>query len=286
MIILAVIVAISLFSLMFFLLAGTLGRARFQSRVAVEVCTLFSGAAEASLGTEQLAIRYDGLPEPVRRYLHYAISTTAPAIRTARLKHEGFFRTKPGQNWLPITGEEYFTVAVPGFMWNATVRPAPLLWIEARDLLQTGQGNMLVRVNSVVTVSDAKGPELDQGASLRWLVEAIWFPYAFVGDLVRWQPVDDHSARATLVQPGLPVAATFEIDNEGKLTKMWSDRYRDLGKGQSVLTPWFAKCSEYRTFSGFRVPTAVDVAWEIDQQRFSYARFQVTTLEYNVTKKF
>ena len=53
-----------------------------------------------------------------------------------------------------------------------------------------------------------------------------------------------------------------------------------------MLTPWLAECSEYRTFSGFRVPTAVDVAWEIDQQRFSYARFRVTTLEYNVADRF
>ena len=285
MTILAVIGAIALVALTFGLVVGIIGRGRSRSRVSVEISTLFSGTA-TSIGPEQLAARYHGLPEPVRRYLHYAISAKAPAIQTARLKHDGFFRTKPTQKWLAIRGEEYFTVAVPGFVWNATVRPAPLVWIEARDLLRSGHGNMLVKINSAITIADAKGPELDQGASLRWLAEAIWFPYAFVGDQVRWEAIDDHFARATLIQPGLPMGATFEIDNEGQLTKMWSDRYRDLGKGQSVLTPWVAECSEYRTFSGFRVPTAVDVAWEIDQQRFSYARFRVTTLEYNVADRF
>jgi hypothetical protein len=170
-------------------------------------------------------------------------------------------------------------------VWNATVRPAPLLWIEARDLMQSGHGNMLVKINSAITIADAKGPELDQGASLRWLGEAIWFPYAFVGDQVRWEAIDDHSARATLIQPGLPVAAILEIDDEGELTSTRSDRYRDLGRGQSVLA-WIAQCSEYRTFTGFHVPTNIAVAWEIDQQQFSYARFRVTTLEYNFAHRF
>jgi uncharacterized protein DUF6544 len=168
----------------------------------------------------------------------------------------------------------------------ASVQPAPLLWIEARDLLESGHGNMLVKVNSAITIADVKGRELDQGASLRWLGEAIWFPYAFVGDQVRWEAIDDHSARATLIQPGLPVVAAFRIDDEGKLTSMWSDRYRDLGAGKSVLTPWTAQCSEYRIFSGFYVPTNVEVAWVIDQQRFTYARFRVTTLEYNLAGRF
>jgi hypothetical protein len=280
-----IIAAIAALALAVILLAGIIGRQRFRSRVSVEVNTLFSGAA-ASVGPEQIAGRYDNLPQPVRRYLHYAIPAGAPATRAARLKHDGFFRTKPKQNWLAIRGEEYFTVAKPGFVWNASIRRAPFLWIEARDLLQSGRGNMLVKVNSVITIADASGPELDQSASLRWLGEAVWFPYAFVGDQVRWEAIDDHSARGTLVQPGLPVEAIFEIDHEGKLTTMRSNRYRDLGGRKSVLTPWTAHCSEYRNFSVFRVPRSVEVAWEIEQQRFSYARFRVTALEYNVAEQF
>jgi hypothetical protein len=61
---------------------------------------------------------------------------------------------KPNQKWLAIRGEEYFTVAVPGCVWNATVRPAPLLWIEARDLLQSGHGNKLVKTNSAITLAE------------------------------------------------------------------------------------------------------------------------------------
>jgi hypothetical protein len=91
-------------------------------------------------------------------------------------------------------------------------------------------------------------------------------------------------ACATLTQEEKSVKAVFQFDGDGKLTNVRADRYRDLGSGQFVLTPWTGQCSEYRVFSGFRVPTLVDVGWEIEQQRFSYARFKVTRVDYSVSE--
>lgn len=258
---------------------------RFRSRVSAEVETLLASNT-AYIGPEQLAARGTKLPEPVRRYLGFAVPEQAPAIRTMRLTHGGLFRTKPNQRWQNIKGEEYVAVAVPEFVWSAVIYPAPLLSIVARDRLQSGRASMLVKVNSLFTIADASGAEIDQGASLRWLTEAMWFPYAFVGDRIHWDAIDDHhSARATLRQPNLSVSAIFEFDDNGKITTIRANRFRDLGKGRSALTPWTALCSEYREFNGFRVPTVVDVAWEVDQQRFSYAQFHVTAIQYNATDR-
>lgn len=262
-------------------IVALVGRRRFRDRVNADVTTLFSDA-RVSIGSEQLHSRWDALPEPVRRYLRYAIREGVSAIGTAYLKHDGLFRTKPGQRWFPIAGEEYFTVARPGFVWNASIRPAPFLWIEACDRLVSGRGNMVVALASTIPIADAVGAEIDQGSRLRWLAECAWFPYAFVGDDVQWESIDAHSARATLRCDGLPVSALVEIDDEGKLTQLRADRYRDLGGGRAALTPWTGRYSDYREFNGFRVPSSVDVAWELEKEPFSYARFRVTNLEYNV----
>lgn len=261
------------------------GRRRFRSRVTADVSTLFSDTG-ASVGAEQLRARWDALPDPVRRYLRYAILKGAAAIQTVRLKHNGFFRTRPGQRWFPVQGEEYFSVGKPGFVWTATIRPAPFLWIEARDRLLSGRGHMLVRFNSTFTIADASGKEIDQGALLRWLAEAVWFPYGFVGEGIRWEPIDDRSARATLLQGELPVSAVVEFDEEGKLVRIRGDRYRDVGGGRAVLTPWIGRCTDYREFNGFRVPASVEVIWDLADGEFSYARFRVTTLEYNISMRF
>jgi hypothetical protein len=257
----------------------------YRSLVKREVAELFSDPAPG-VGPNELAARWGSLPEVVRRHLAYAIPKGAPAIRTARLKHDGLFRTKPNQQWLSIEGRQYFTAGRPGFVWNASVRPAPLLWIEARDRLAGGKGNMLVKLWSIFPIADARGAEIDQGSRLRWLAEALWFPYALAGDTVQWESVDERSARATLVQDGLPVSAIFEADEQGKFVRLSADRYRDLGGGEAVLTRWVGRYGEYRDFSGLRVPSFVEVAWELTEGEFSYVRFRVTALEYNVPDTF
>lgn len=226
------------------------------------------------------------LPEPVRRHLRFAVREGTPAIVTARLQHDGFFRTKPGQRWLPIDGEQYFTTAAPGFVWHATVRPLPLMWIEARDCLVGGRGNMLVKLESIFPMVDAAGPEIDQGASLRWLAESAWFPYALVGDAISWEPIDTRSARATIRNGELPVSAVFEIDAEGRLACLHAERYCDIGGGKAVLIPWTGRYGEYHEFDGFRIPTSVEVSWDLEKGPFSYARFRITRIDYNVLSRF
>jgi hypothetical protein len=262
-----------------------LGRRRFRALVIKDVTRLFSDKAP-SVGPEQLAARWDALPEPVRRYLSYAIPKGTPAIGAVRLKHDGFFRTKPDQRWFPIQGEQYFTAGKPGFVWNATIRPARLVWIEARDRLQADRGNMLVKFCSTFTIADASGAEIDQGSKLRWLGEAVWFPYGLVGDQIQWEAIDERSAKATLLGDGPPVSATFEVDQEGKIVCLRATRYRDIGGGNAVLTPWIGRYAGYRDFNGLRVPSSIEAVWSFQDGEFSYARFRVTNLEYNVPERF
>ncbi len=259
---------------------------RKTERVSSDVAELWSSATRA-VGPQQLSDRWDSLPEPVRRYLRYAIPNGAPAIRTVRLKHGGFFRIKPEQGWLPIRAVEYFTAGKPGFVWRARICPFPCIWIDACVGLFNRHGHMLVKLESLFTIADASGPEIDQGASLRWLAEAVWFPYAFVGDAIRWEPVDETAARVTLVQTTLVqedamVSALVEFDAEGQMIAIRGQRYRDLGAGKARLTPWLGRCGEYREFGGFRVPTHVEATWVIDGAEFTYARFDVTAVEFNV----
>jgi Family of unknown function (DUF6544) len=257
------------------------GRRLGQRRVSREIRRLLSTANKA-IGSEHLQSRYPGLPAPVRRYLTSAISADAPAIHSVHLTHGGTFRTAPGSRWWPITGEQFFSIARPGFVWHAFVRLAPLAWIEARDRLMEGRGQMLVQFASLIRLADSRGTELDQGAALRWLGECVWFPYGFVGDDVRWDAIDDHSAHATLRVEDREVQAVFEFDADCAQVTMHADRYRDIGGDRAVLTPFVARCTDFRPTNGFRVPWRVEASWIIDGEPFTYARFEVTSVVYNV----
>jgi hypothetical protein len=258
---------------------------QFRGSTDADVQAVFSGA-EVGIGRAALDARWDALPLPIQRHLTYAITAAAPSIRTVRLLHSGTFRTGPEQRWSPIAGEQYFSACVPGFVWFASMRVAPMVWIQARDRLVNGRGNMLVKLLSALTIADASGREIDQGAALRWLAESVWFPYAFAADTVTWEAIDARSARASLRTAGSPVRAIFEVDRDGRIVQLHAERFRDLGGGRSVLTPWSGRYSDYAEFGGFRVPSSVEVTWDLTDGPFSYARFNLTALEYNVPEPF
>ena len=58
------------------------------------------------------------------------------------------------------------------------------------------------------------------------------------------------------------------------------------GGGKTVLTPWVGLCNDYRDFGGVRIPAEIEVHWQLEQGDFSYARFRVTALEFNVPGRF
>lgn len=255
-------------------------RGLFPAQVAAEVARLFS-ISQAAVGPDRITALWDLLPEPVRRYLRRAVPRDAPAIRGVRLRHDGFFRPNPGPRWFAIQGEQHFTLDPPGFVWHAGIRLLPLLRIEARDCLISGRGNMLVQLNSILTLADARGPEIDQSAQARWLAEAVWFPLAFAGGRIRWEPIDDDSARATLACDGLPVSIVIHFGPDDLPVRVHGERYRAAEGGRAVLTPWSARCTDYHDFSGMRIPSSVEVSWDLPEGQFHFARFHVTELEYH-----
>jgi uncharacterized protein DUF6544 len=261
-------------------IAGTVASfnsVRFNRRVALEMRAVAAGAAEAGRLTQE---RSD-LPAPVARYIDKAINRSEP-IRTVSLRHGGSFRTSLNGSWLPIQGSQFFRTSPPAFIWRGRVRIARGLWVDARDRSVDGIGNMLVRVESTVTIANSSGPQLDQGALLRLLGEMTWMPTAFLDRrYVRWSPIDDHRASAILGINGRKVTGVFEFGADDLPMAFTAERYRDIGGGESVLTPFIGRTSDYRSVSGVLVPFHVVGAWVVDNRPTEYADFSVEQLAFD-----
>jgi len=108
--------------LLLILLSIGFGDSMFKKQVSKEIEVLFANSEDVS-GQVFTYDEISNLPEPVQRYFKYSIKDGQHYISYVRLKHDGFFRTNEGQKWMPISGEEYFTTAQPGFIWFAKVKP-------------------------------------------------------------------------------------------------------------------------------------------------------------------
>jgi hypothetical protein len=257
---------------------------RFGRRVAAEARGMLATATDPPPLDPQ---RWRDLPPPVQRYLGKAVGARRAGVRTARLRHGGTFRPSLDGSWLPIRGEQYFRASPPAFVWWGRVRAVPGFWIDARDRSVDGAGNMFVSAESTITLADSSGPELDQGAMLRLLGEMPWFPTALADDrYVRWSPIDDRRAAATLTVGGRTVSGEFSFGADDLPATFSAERYRDVGGGKAVLTPFEGRSSDFRDAGGLLVPHSMVAAWRIDGRLSEYVRFEVDRVEYDAADPF
>jgi hypothetical protein len=217
------------------------------------------------------------LPEPVYRYLHYSQVIGKDPAQVIRLKQEGLMRTQPEKAWMPTVAEQYFTVDPPAFLWYARVNAGPLLSFSGRDEFANGHGHMHIKLYSLVTVMNALGAKIDQGAMVRYLAEIQWFPTAWLSDYLHWEEIDEHRACVFMEYGGMSVSAVLTFGDDGRLQNFEAQRYY----GQDNLETWAAPVRVYGQYDGLLIPVEGEVMWRLDTGDFSYFKVRLTDVEYN-----
>jgi len=252
---------------------------RFDRRVDDEARALLA-AARAMDGRVVEARELDGLPPPVRRWLEVSGTVGRARASTVRLQQRGEMRVAPDKPWMPVVAEQYFSVDPPGFVWHVDARMKGVLPIAGRDRYAGGHGHMLIKLASLVTVADGVGPEIDQGALLRFLGEIVWFPSAALSDTITWEAIDARSARATMAYGGTSASAVFTFGDDGRFTSLSAQRYMSADGGARLET-WVIPVTEWRVVRGIDMPVRGNAVWKLAAGAFDYYRWEITDVEVN-----
>lgn len=252
--------------------------ASFGAASEAQAHALFARAGSASVVT---VAELEGLPPPIKRWMRASGVVGHERAETVRLLQRGEMRTSPDGAWMPTEAEQYFTTAEPGFVWKADVTMARALPIAGRDSYQGGHGRMLIKAASLVPVVDATGPKIDQGSLLRFLGEMMWFPSAALRPYIRWEPVDDTEARATMTWEGVTASALVAIDERGRPVRFSAERYRGSGD-DATLDRWVVPCTEWKVVRGIEIPVRGEVTWRLASGDFTYYRWEILDVEQNV----
>jgi hypothetical protein len=253
------------------------GAARFSSMVQREKTQLLTAVPSPS-GTVS-AQTLEPLPAPVRRWLHRAGVVGQSVPVTGRLVQTGKMKTQPGGAWISFSAEQQFRLDKPGFCWTTAIEAAPGVTLGGRDLYLDGHGHMLIKAFYLYPVADARGPETDQGTMLRYLAELCWFPAAVLNPYVRWEAIDDHSARASMTYGGTTATGVFHFTDEGDFASFDAMRYYNRKEG-ATLEPWHVEAKGWKTFgNGLRIPYQSEVTWKLADGDFTWLTLEITSLE-------
>jgi hypothetical protein len=268
---LGIIIAVVVFV---FIAIIIIGNRMMKSELEKDTEKLFAVSENIS-GKVYTSKQIKDLPVPVQRYFKYSLKENQSYISYVRLQHGGEFRAS--NNWASIKGEEYFTVQKPGFVWFGKVS-----LFSAKDIYIDGKGNLKVKLLSIIKIIDVTGKEADQGELLRWLGEAPLFPTALLpSENLRWEPIDNNSAKGIFTDKNLTVDGIFYFTEEGQITQFKTKRYKD-----KTLENFTGHCGDYKTVDGVKVPFYLEATWNLESGNFSYAKFRVKKIEYNNPSKF
>ena len=219
-----------------------------------------------------------GMPEPVQRYFKLVLTNNQPYFSYARIRHGGWFKTGIDKPWVNIQGEQYATTVRPGFVWKGVTS-----FFTARDMYVSDEGRLVVSLFGSINIVDAKGATFNQGELLRWLGESVMYPTNLLpSDRLKWLPIDAYSAKLVFNYMGFTLFFIASINDGGEITQMETDRFMD----EKHLEKWLIKIAGYKSINGVTVPTEFEVLWRLQKGDFSYAKFDIKTIEYDNPKIF
>lgn len=223
------------------------------------------------------------LPGTVQRYLRYTGIIGKEKVNTVRLRQTGALRQTPEDPWKEIEAVEYYSVNPPAYAWMGQMAAGPFSIVAARDSYIDGYGRMFIKMLGVKTIGDVKGEEMDQSGLVRYLNEMMWFPTAFLNDNIRWDAIDDRSAKVTIIDGSRSASAVMYFDEQGALTNFASDRYHEVN-GVYVEDRWETPMTGYGEFNGLKLPVKGEAVWKMSSGDFSYIKLEVTALEYDTNE--
>ncbi len=254
-----------------------LGRIHLLIQFRKEVNELFLSSKNIS-GQLYNPQQLDGLPEPVQRYFKYALKPGQSYISYARIKHEGLFKPGLNKGWTKIKGEQYATTEKPGFIWKGTTS-----MFVARDMYIANTGNLVVSLFSLFKVVDGKGDSFNQGELLRWLGESVLYPTNLLpGGRQHWESMDQNTAKLLFNYESFSLFFIVRFNEIGEITQMETKRYMEKDK----METWIINMTNYKTMGAVAVPLNFDVLWRLEKADFSYARFNMTKIEYDKPELF
>ena len=226
-------------------------------------------------------LHIEGLPAPVRTWLLRAGVVGRPPVRSLTARFSGALRGGPADPWMPLVADEVETFDPPARVVLIRARRAGVPVLALHRYVGP-RASFEVWLLGALRLVDARGPEMDRSETVTLLNDlCLLAPSALLAMPVRWDAVDDRTARVTLENAGQVVRAELRFDPTGDLADFVSDdRDRASPDGRSFeRLRWTTPVERPGTFGPWRLSRVAEARWHPPGGAYAYARFELEALE-------
>lgn len=258
-------------------LALRMGVSRWQCKSAALIEKLKTAARTKGM----VSFRdFDCLPAPVAAYFRFALREGQAMIRTTTIGHEGKFCLN--EKWIPFVSQQHFAACPPSFVWDATMKMNRWITVCVRDSYLSRSGVMSAKILALFPVVNAHDDaHLNTSELMRYLAELAWLPTALLPTKnLRWTPINDQKAMATLRDGDTTVSLEFSFAPGGEITGIFAPARPYENKGDYKFFPWTGRYWNYQSRNGVMIPLEAEVAWQMPEGHRSYFKCEITSIQY------
>ena len=253
----------------------------FKNEVQRERIALFENSQPTNQKTVAKKAILD-LPPIIQKWLTHSGVIGKQYIFNVHLVQELQLKMKPEQSgWNKGRAEQYFTVQPPAFNWSITTQMNSILKIVGRDKFENGNGEMTIKLFSLIPVANAENDKkVNQATLQRYLAEIVWFPSASLSSYISWETLDDYSAKATMDYNGTIGSGEFHFDAKGNFKKFVAMRYQDSNAVEP--TEWTVIATKTEERNGIKIPIECEASWKLGNGKWTWLKLEITDIKYNV----
>lgn len=225
------------------------------------------------------------LPPLMQTYLRRVGAVGRPRVRNVHLLLRAQMRGGPDQPWMASTADQYEFFDPPArfFLMKSSRAGVPFdVFHRYADEGATFQ----VRIAGLVPMVDQRGPIMTQSETVTLLNDVVVLAPAAVLELpIGWETTGPRTLRATFTNAGFTVSAELTFDESGDLVGFVSNDRYELSAKEARNLPWSTPLSDYREVNGIRIAAKGDAIYVAPEGEWTYGRFEVMRVEYNVTTR-
>lgn len=201
------------------------------------------------------------MPEPARRFFTATIEPGTPIRTIAEVTMHGEFSlgTKYDHSYLPMQACQF--LAPPyGFYWHVTAGQGLMNFMGSDGSLDHGSWTRFWLAGVVPVARMGNNTDHAKSSFGRFMAESIfWVPGALLpSSMVTWTPIDNDSARVTVVHNNMTQAFDLTVDKAGRPIKIRFERWSDANPSKTYQhQPFGGYLSDFQNFNGYWLPTTI-----------------------------
>lgn len=221
------------------------------------------------------------LPKVVKKWLHNTNLVGSQWKSTVNIRQRGQMKLdEDDKKWIFASATQVVGLIEPAFVWKVKVEKLPFIYAYGRDSYVDGVGFIQMKLLNLKKIADEKGGmEVNQSLFQRYLLGIPWYPQAALNSNMKWEQIDNNTAKVSMNHRRIYGEAYFHFDEDGDVLYTSAMRYKDGDRSEKLLE-CINESKEINVMGGVRMPISVDISWRLPNKLYTWFKVQLSKVEY------